>query len=383
MPVSRFYAEITDQPAALQRVIETYTGEAGRARWPLVPGPGARPVLVGMGASYHCALLGAHFLERRGVAATALEASEVLYQDRSPLEQASALVYISQSGASGEVGPLLDRRPAGTPLIALTNDDDSPLARRADVVLPLLAGDEQTVATKTYLNSLALLWLLAARWSAEADAEAALQAAHARVSALVAEHAATARWWVERLGSAKSLVFLGSGPQAVTARHGAMMAMEWLKVPALSATLGAFRHGPLEIAEAGLGAVLFAAPGPAYESAVRLAEELAGYGTTVVVVEGGEAADLTPHPPSLEGRGCLSPATTGEGTDSLSQEGSKALPEKSAKSQMAAPAEPVGFDAALAPLVDVVPVQLFVEALARERGLPGEFRRISKVVRQV
>jgi glutamine---fructose-6-phosphate transaminase (isomerizing) len=301
---------------------------------------------VGMGASYHSARLGAHFLEQRGVAAAAREASELLYQDRSVLEQATALVYISQSGASGEVAPLLERRPAGTPVIALTNAEDGPLSQRADFVLPLLAGDEQTVATKTYLNSVALLWLLSARWSADLGAEAALQAAlqaaQQRLVALIAEGEATARWWVEQLGPAQSLAFLGAGPQAVTARHCAMMAMEWLKVPALNATLGAFRHGPLEIAEAGLGAVLFAVPGPAYHSAVRLAEELHSYGVTALLVEYGQARSV------------------GDPT-----------------------AATAGFEAALAPLVDVVPVQLFVEALARERGLPGAFRRIAKVVKEL
>jgi glucosamine--fructose-6-phosphate aminotransferase (isomerizing) len=342
MPPSLFNSEIMDQPAALQRLIDASTGAAGRERWSALPEAGAAPLLVGMGASYHSALLGAHFLAQRGVAATAHEAAELLYGADPALELATALVYISQSGASGEIAPILERPPAGTPVIALTNDADSPLAQRADFVLPLLAGDEQTVATKTYLNTLALLWLLAARWSGARDAESALSAARERVAALLAEAETTARRWVAQLGPAKTLVFLGAGAQAVTARQCAMMVMEWVKVPALSATLGAFRHGPLEIAEAGLGAVLFAAPGPAYASTLRLAEELDGHGVTVLLVEHGQTRALG-EPPT---NGAL-------------------------------------LDAALAPLLDVVPVQLFVEALARERGLPGTFRRIGKIVTHV
>ena len=342
MPSHTFQAEILDQPAALQRVIDTYTGPAGRERWARLPERGGRPVLVGMGASYHSALLGAHFLERRGITAVAREAADLLYEDGPVLAQATALLYISQSGASGEVAPLLERLPAGTPVIALTNDEHSLLARRADTMLPLLAGDEQTVATKTYLNTLALLWLLAARWSGDDQvADNGLVAAHEHITALLAQGAKLARRWAERLRPAKTLAFLGTGPQAVTARQCAMMAMEWLKVPALSASVGAFRHGPLEIVEPGLGAVLFAAPGPAYASTLRLAEELDGYGATVVVVENGQTRGLDD------------------------------------------PAEREGVNDELAPLVDVVPVQLFIEALARERGLVGAFRRISKVVKHV
>ena len=337
MPESLFYNEIMDQPAALQRVIDAY---AGPERWARLPAGGARPVLVGMGASYHSALLGAGFLTRRGVAALALEAAELLHEESPALREATALVYVSQSGTSGEVGPLLDRLSPGTTVIALTNDIHSRLASRADFVLPLLAGDEQTVATKTYVNTLALLWLLAARWTGEPGAAESLATAHARVIGLLARGEALAQAWIERLGGAQTLVFLGAGPQAVTARQCAMMVMEWLKVPALSASLGAFRHGPLEIVEPGLGGVAFATPGPAYESTMRLADELESYGATVVRVECGQTI----------------------GVDE--------------------PGEPT-FNAELTPLVDVVPVQLFVEALARTRGLPGEFRRISKVVVQV
>jgi glucosamine--fructose-6-phosphate aminotransferase (isomerizing) len=329
-----------DQPAALQRVIDAYTGAAGQARWARVPAGGERPLLVGMGASYHSALLGAHLLERRGVAAEAREAAELLHTERSPaLAQATALVYLSQSGASGEVAPLLERLPPGTPLIAVTNAEHSALAQGAQAVLPLLAGEEETVATKTYLNSLALLWLLAGHWSADAGAQAALAAAQARVARLLAEAEQIAQQAVERLGAAQSLAFIGAGPQAVTARQCAMMFMEWVKRPAVSASVGAFRHGPIEIAQPGLGAVLFAPPGPAYETTLRLAAELEGYGVTVVLVECGHMRRLA-----------------------------EPVPQDS------------GLDPALAPLVDVVPVQLFVEALARARGLPGAFRRISKVV---
>jgi fructoselysine-6-P-deglycase FrlB-like protein len=96
----------------------------------------------------------------------------------------------------------------------------------------------------------------------------------------------------------------------------------------------------MEIVEAGLGAVLFAAPGRAFEATERLAEELRRDGAAVMLVEGGYGR--TPGEP-----------------------------------------RPEADRVALAPLVNVVPVQLFVEALARARGLPGQFRRITKVVKQV
>ncbi len=88
---------------------------------------------------------------------TALAAPS-LYRDptRAPKLAGAALVAISQSGRSPDiVSVLAAARTQGRPTIAITNDPSSPLADQADVVVPLLAGEERSVAaTKTYLTSL-------------------------------------------------------------------------------------------------------------------------------------------------------------------------------------------------------------------------------------
>jgi glutamine---fructose-6-phosphate transaminase (isomerizing) len=337
---SLFYDEIMGQPAALQRLLDEYAAPEGRRVLAAVP-PASRPVLLGMGASYHSALLAARHMNSLGFAAQALEATDVLYGGDGPLAAAGPLVYISQSGSSGEIAPLLAGLPPNQPLVALTNDERSPLAHHAQVVLPLLAGDEQLVATKTYLNSIALLWLLAHQWAGAlgADAFDAVGRVRQRLAALLAEGPALVGRWAEVMAPAQAFVCIGSGQQAPTARQAAMMTMEWLKLPALSSTVGAFRHGPLEIAQPGLGVVVFVAPGPAYESSCRLAQTLQGYGASVLLIENGRV------------RGPGEPAAA------------DGLP----------PAEH------LSPLVDIVPAQLLVEALARQRGVAPGFRHIDKV----
>jgi glutamine---fructose-6-phosphate transaminase (isomerizing) len=227
-----FYSEIMDQPAALRRVLDYCAAPEGTRRLQAVP-PAHQPLLLGMGASYHAALIAAHQLETLGVSAQALEASDALYGDPARLNRAAPLVYISQSGASGEIAPLLERLAPNQPLVALTNDEASPLAQRAQVVLPLLAGDEQTVATKTYLNSLAVLWLLARHWTGQLDGAAfdALTDVTKRIAGLLARAPALAERWTACLGAAPVYVYIGTGEQAVTARQAAMMTMEWLKVP--------------------------------------------------------------------------------------------------------------------------------------------------------
>jgi glucosamine--fructose-6-phosphate aminotransferase (isomerizing) len=341
---SLFYEEVAGQPQALRRLIDLYASADGRALLAAVPA--ASPSLfLGMGASHHSGLIAAHALRQRGRPQTlALEATEAIYGEAAVLEQASGVIYISQSGASGEVLPLLDRLPAGAHVTALTNDDQSPLARQARVVLPVLAGHEETVATKTLTNTLALLWLLIQQWTHELDANdfAVLRWVAGQLDDTLAQAAALAELWLTQLGQARAYVMIGAGLQAITARHTAMILMEWLKLPAIGASVGAFRHGPIEITQPGVGVVVFAAPGPAYASSCQLAGTLADYGASVLLVEQGRTRRLAE--PALDG---------------------------------------YSIDGALSAILDSLPVQIFAEALAREKGLEPGFRHIEKIVTHI
>jgi glucosamine--fructose-6-phosphate aminotransferase (isomerizing) len=335
---SQFFTEIAGQPEALRRLADYYAGAEGGARLAAVPPPA---LLVGMGASHHGGLFAAHRLQELGRPVQAVEATEALYGAAERLAGARQMLYVSQSGASGEVLPLLDRLPAAAHITALTNDAASPLAQRAQVVLPLLAGEEQTVATKTLTNTLALLWLLQQHWTGRLDRTAfeTLERLAARLAQTTEAAAEMAEQWLAQLGQAHAYAVVGAGSQAITARHAAMIIMEWLKRPAVSASVGAFRHGPIEIAQSGLGAIVFAEPGPAYTSTCQLAQALSDYGTSVLLVERGQTRRL------------------------------------SAPAQPSAP-----LDSTLLPIIDLLPVQIFAEALARARGQTPGFRHIEKVV---
>jgi len=84
-------------------------------------------------------------------------ATPSLYSDPRHVTLKGALVIgISQSGRSPDVVSVLTAaRTQGRPTIAITNDVLSPLADQADVVIPLLVGEEVSLAaTKTMLASL-------------------------------------------------------------------------------------------------------------------------------------------------------------------------------------------------------------------------------------
>lgn len=77
-------------------------------------------------------------------------------RDRAPRLPNGTVIAISQSGRSPDiVAVLAAARAQQRPTIAITNQPDSALAAQADVIVPLLAGEERSVAaTKSYLASL-------------------------------------------------------------------------------------------------------------------------------------------------------------------------------------------------------------------------------------
>ena len=336
--MSQLIEDIHAQPTALRRLAaDIGTHDGWRALAAL--GHARPPLLLGMGASYHAALVAERQLWHYGIAAQALEAADlVLYGQLQPQQP---VIFVSQSGESAEVAPLLARLPADTPLIAVTNTPDSTLARHAQIVLPVQAGPgEMLVATRTYVNSLAALWLLGRIWGGAQDGseQDALERTAAAMDALLAEAKPITTQWLDTLEAARTLVFLGHGPHAATARHAAMMMTEWVKQPTLGTSIGAFRHGVIEIVQPDVGVVIFTAPSAGHRSALALADELVGYGAQVLLVNGG---------------------TTGTVAEP--------------------PASSLALDEFLAPLLAVVPAQLFVDALQKHRGGPAQFRYISKV----
>lgn len=336
MTITNLLNEILDQPRALRELAAGWPADGKILQIERAP---SRVLLTGMGASFHAAAIGALHLNSLGVNAAAVEAADLInYRAGHPSED-TLLFYLSQSGSSGEVVPLFERLDGCIRTVAVTNNPLSELSRRAQHTLPVCAGSETLVATKTYLNSLAVLWLAVRRLSGAWTGKeiGMLYAVADRVESLLQARQETAQQMMETFDPEMPLLFLGHGPHAYTARQAAMVLSEWAKLPALHFGIGAFRHGFIEAVQERFGAVVFASPGCGAGSAHALAQELAGYGVRVLLVENG----LLRAP----------------GDQSVSFD----------------------TDEFLSPLLDILPAQIYTEALAKERGW-ASFRYIRKIV---
>jgi glucosamine--fructose-6-phosphate aminotransferase (isomerizing) len=257
---------------------------------------------------------------------------------------ADALVVgISQSGRSPDIVAVLEEaRRQDALTVALTNDPSSPLADTADHVIDLRAGPERaTAATKTYTTELLAAALLS---TALDDATADEAADLARLPALIAE-ALSAEMHARELAGAHAkrqrAVVLGRGYSYASAREWALKLQELALVAAMSYSAADFEHGPLALAEPGLPVLAVAPAGPELRAQLELLSRLkTDHGARLLVLSDADEA----------------------------RELDEGLP------------LPAGIPPWLAPIVEIVPAQLYAYHLTVARGLdPEQPRTIRKV----
>jgi glucosamine--fructose-6-phosphate aminotransferase (isomerizing) len=335
--MSDLVAELREQPGALRAVAQFYAGSEGGSRG-LPSAPAGLCVFTGMGASYHAALIAAAHAAALGLPALAVEAIDLLnYTGAGLLRPGHTLIYLSQSGKSVEVEAILRQNGGRARVIGITNQPESPLGRAAHACLPILADQRYRLASKNYINSLAVTWLLARSWAGAGgpgDLDVLLQTAD-RVEALLAGSEATTTALLDAFAQADPLVLLGHGPHAATARQSALMLSEWARTPALYGGVGAFRHGFVETVTPRMGVLFFAPPGRTEESALELANALPQFGVTARRVANGRLVGLD--------------APAGDGLDEF-----------------------------LSPILDVIPMQVFTAALSERKGVTPDFRYIDR-----
>jgi glucosamine--fructose-6-phosphate aminotransferase (isomerizing) len=243
-----FRAEIREQPQAINRLVEQEQQfEAVSQR--LVSFSPDLVRLVGHGSSDNAAAYGVYAFGLLPVW-TALRDSISLsiYYGAEPDVTRSAVLALSQSGRTPDVVEYVDRaRQRGALTIAVTNEPDSELGQAAELVLPLAAGPEHAVAaTKTYVNQLAAVALLAA---CVAGRRREIVEGLRRVSELMEAWLPTIEASVAAPANAFGFVgrmfVVGRGLEFATAREVALKLTETCRVAAVPFTATDLAHGPI------------------------------------------------------------------------------------------------------------------------------------------
>ena len=156
-----FGADLEAKPAALEALADALAAaDPWSGALSAIPEP-RRVVFLGMGSSRYAAGVAAARLRAAGIDAAAEYASATAGY---PAQRDTLVIAISATGGSRETLRALDRHAGRATTVALTNDMNSPLAYRADVVVDLYAGPERSgIACRTFQHTLGLLLALEAR----------------------------------------------------------------------------------------------------------------------------------------------------------------------------------------------------------------------------
>jgi glucosamine--fructose-6-phosphate aminotransferase (isomerizing) len=218
-------AEIAEAGAVVRRQLAANSALTAKLAADLRALKPAFVATVARGSSDHAALYLKHLVELKlGLACASLGPSIAsLYHAPLKLEGAVAIA-ISQSGRSPDILAMQRAaRDQRAMTIAFVNDEESPLAREANAVLPLRAGPERSVAaTKSMIAALTAGASLAAHWSGDAELLAALTKLPSVLDSSSAAPPATEA--IETLTQASSLFVIGHPRRSLFVRRSAAWA---------------------------------------------------------------------------------------------------------------------------------------------------------------
>lgn len=275
-------AAVDRQGALLAAPLAALIGEINRRRPRVV-------VTCARGSSAHAATFAKHLFELRLGIPVAAAAPNIATVYRRALDLKDQLfLAISQSGRSDDlIETAAMARTAGAITAVIVNDPQSPLAEASQIVLPLGAGKERSVAaTKSFVTSLAALLQLTALWTDDP----AMKSAHARLPSRLAQ--AGSLDWDQALAAltrADSLITIGRGPTLAIAREAALKLKETCEVHAEAFSAAEFRHGPIALISSALPILAFNPCDDAAASLTALIGDLRRKGARVLVAEPGTA----------------------------------------------------------------------------------------------
>lgn len=194
---------------------------------------------LSMGASYYAALT----LLYCGKKINPQIASEYYYYFSKNIQPLGVL--ISQSGESSETIWNTERFKK---IIAITNNPESTLAKSKNVkrIIQLYTGEENFPSTKTYLNTLTVLYL-GMGINPLRGIYAIKENFNIFETQMRRETEKISKYIISRQN--KGLYIIGSGPNIGTAYEGALTLSETTKSSWIGLPIAQYEHGPIETAE--------------------------------------------------------------------------------------------------------------------------------------
>jgi glucosamine--fructose-6-phosphate aminotransferase (isomerizing) len=287
-PVTLMQRETEEVPAAIGRLLNANRSAFSQLAGELRASPPAVVVTCARGSSDHAATYGKYLIETQIGVPVASAAPSVASRYDSPLHAAGALcIATSQSGRSPDLLITVDAyRKAGARAVVMVNDTLSPLAARADLLIPLCAGVERSVAaTKSCISAMVAHAALVAAWNGNRGLAAAIEALPDTLTAALAVDGSDV---ISGLIHARQMFVIGRGYGLGIAQEVALKLKETCGIQAEAFSAAEVRHGPMAIVGPGFPVLALATSDQAGNDVAAVAAALAERGAQVMLVLLGE-----------------------------------------------------------------------------------------------
>ncbi len=285
--------EIAEQPVAVDKALKAYLAEDNTIHLPegLDFAKIDRLSLVACGTAFYACMVAKYWFET--IARLPVEvdvASEFRYRE-PPVSPGTLALFVSQSGETADtLAALRYMRDKADVIAGLVNVPESSIARESDVVLPIHAGPEISVAsTKAFTCQLTVLLLLALK-AAEAKGQPLPKGMPDNLRALPglihqclgaeAQIAAASR----DLASARDIIFLGRGQLYPLALEGALKLKELSYIHAEGYASGELKHGPIALIDETVPVIVMAPKDALFEKTISNMQEVMARGGRVILV---------------------------------------------------------------------------------------------------
>ena len=242
--------EIKEQPLVSERLMQSFNTiqEDKLEHLSSMVKSTKRVVFLACGTSYHASLVGCFLLNRLGIEAHTIIASE--FESFLLVDKDTLVIAISQSGETMDVVSVIKNiKKTGAQFAAIVNVPYSTIQRLSDISIEILAGQEICVAaTKSFTNQLITLFALAQKLGFQ---EIDLGSLPGKIQKTIELNEEYIKKLAEDLYGKSHIFVLGRGISYPQAREIALKLKEIPYIHAEGMMAGELKHGTIALIEDG------------------------------------------------------------------------------------------------------------------------------------
>jgi glucosamine--fructose-6-phosphate aminotransferase (isomerizing) len=280
------WQEIMQQPKVIGNCFSLNSRTIGEIAAQLKEKTVRNVIIAARGTSDHAGVYGKYIIEiKKGIPVSLAAPSVFTIYSKNVSMSDSLVIAISQSGRAADALEVIrSARQQGAVTVAITNFEDSPLAKEAEFHLFCGAGEEKSVAaTKTFMSQIYLLAQLVAAWSEDEGFKKELTEVPSLLEKTL-ESAEEIRNIVSYYRFMNECFVLARGTNYAIALEASLKIQETCYVRARGYATSDFHHGPFAMIGENMPVIVYAPKGESLKDNKEMLEKLKKAGADILVV---------------------------------------------------------------------------------------------------